>query len=47
MAGLSPPPDQAGAVESYATLSDVPNDLDAGTVVYVEDEAEHYFEDGT
>ena len=32
---------------TYATLSDVPNDLPEGTQVYVEDENTLYIEDGT
>ena len=44
MAGLSPVPDRPGAVESFPTLDDVPSDLDPGTLVYVEDEQRHYYE---
>lgn len=32
---------------TYATLSDVPNDLPEGTQVYVKDENQIYVEDGT
>ena len=46
MAGLSPLPVQPGEVDSYPTASDVPTDLDPGTIVYVEDESSLYFEDG-
>lgn len=46
MAGVSPPPDQPGAVESYPTESDAPTDLDPGTLVYIEDEQTLYYETG-
>lgn len=44
MAQLSPPPTTLGAVESYATTDDVPNDLDAGTIVFVEADETLYYE---
>ncbi len=47
MAGLSALPTRPGEVDSYPTTSDVPDDLDPGTVVYVEDEQTLYFEDGS
>jgi len=46
MAGLSSVPDRPGAVESYSTADDVPNDLEPGTLVYVEDEQRLYYEQG-
>lgn len=35
------------AIPKYDTQSDVPDDLEPGTIVYVRDESTHYFEDGT
>jgi len=46
MAGLTPVPDRPGAVEGYPTTDDVPDDLEPGTMVYVEEEKRLYFEEG-
>lgn len=43
MAGYLPPTPRSG-IESYETVDDVPDGLQKGRIVYIENEAAHYVE---